>query len=642
MKTVSLPRPLQLPNAPVPVIAEPEALLHRERATGAIWHLAGRRTQLKASGLNGVEGMDADGQSALGPLSLVGLTGANLSIAPRGYRRECFLGAASVMERVVVPEMLPGIVVQWDFRSASVRPDQVTVRATLLPAAVRTDPLHDGTEVTGIDGAGADDPGADTGTEGGVHTDSGVLWVARGDQGVLLTVPAPTHDSDTPPAQATAGPTAVLVEWVLDVPEDGVLTLLVQGAPPERRWTSPRALAGVDAHHTRGEAAAVGRDEPGIRPGTGVDEMDEGIARARTWVRHRLLARPGSPRSVHTPPPVSYVPSLSGEPLTNETWETPASFWTAPGTEAAWIAMAAAAAGEWEASEGALDRLSWEGAHQRLTAFQALANFVLWTGEAAPLKARADLLSALSEDTEWYAGVAPSAFAGVRDALASAAEAAELKDLHELVKGMPLPVQADGGGGGGRRLPMAGGGGAAPEAALKLPALLRLGRHGISPRARLKEAALLRSLLGEIAADPSQVGSGSGASALVHLVHGMLGAVPDAVFGRLDLSPLFPGNWTGFRISGLRAGEGTLAVSYQRTGDTARWEIAPELGSVPITVNFEPWFPFPSVGRALVDGQEAELESVSVDGWTRVKVQVPADGVRTLVVESGAPLDQGA
>jgi hypothetical protein len=303
--------------------------------------------------------------------------------------------------------------------------------------------------------------------------------------------------------------------------------------------------------------------------------------------------------------------------------------------------MAAAAAGEWEAAEGALDALSWDAPAESLTACMALATFMLWTGEAGPLKARSGQLLELAGDARWYAEIPPTAFRGIRDALASAAEAAELTELHEAVKAMPLPVALPAGGAGpsGRTLPMAGlaaetAGGHGTDAP-PLPSLLRLGRHGVTPAARLREAALLRSILGQIAAEPSRAGDGSAARAMLHLVGGLLGAVPDATFGRLDLSPLFPGHWTGFRISGVRAGEGTLALSYQRSDGEARWEITPELGSVPITVNFEPWFPFPSVARSFVDGQEAELESVSAQGWTRVKVQVPADGARTLVVAAG-------
>lgn len=621
VNTVPPPRPIQLPPSPVPLIPEPETLLHRERASGAAWHLAGRRAQLRLSGLGGVEGIDLDGRSVTGRVALADLTGANLSLAPRGYRRECFAGPASVMERVVVPEMLPGVVIQWDFSSAATRPGLVTLQATLLPGH---GPAEDASE--NADG------------EVAVHTDPGLIWMARGDLGVLLMAPhlaaAGTDAGELPEPSLIEGAEAVLLEWALPVPEDGLITVLLQFAPREGRWTSPRALAGVEAHHIRGEAAAIGRDEPGIRPGTGVEEMDEGITWARTWLRHRLLTRPRSARSVHPLPAPTYLPSLAGEPLPDTEWETPASIWNTPGSEAAWTAMAAAAAGEWEAAEGALDALAWGTPAERLSGFMALAAFMLWTGDAGPLKARVPQLMALARDSSWYGEIPPTAFAGIRDALASAAEAAELSELHEAVKAMPLPVPASSGG-SGRRLPMAGGSAAGSPAVDVLPSLLRLGRHGITPAARLREANLLRTLLGEIASEPSRVGDGSAARAIMHLVGGLLGAVPDATFGRLDLSPLFPGHWTGFRLSGVRAGEGTLALSYQRTDDTARWEITPELGSVPITVNFEPWFPFPSVSRCLVDGNEAELESVSVDGWTRVKVQVPADGVRTLVVEAG-------
>jgi len=114
---------------------------------------------------------------------------------------------------------------------------------------------------------------------------------------------------------------------------------------------------------------------------------------------------------------------------------------------------------------------------------------------------------------------------------------------------------------------------------------------------------------------------------------GVLGAVPDAAYGRLTLSPLLPAHWTRFTARGVRAGEGALEVAYDRDGEYVRWTLRPLEGSVPLMVVFEPWQPLSRLRSVRVDGAPAELDVLEQEGWSRVKVQLPADAVRVLELQ---------
>ena len=130
---------------------------------------------------------------------------------------------------------------------------------------------------------------------------------------------------------------------------------------------------------------------------------------------------------------------------------------------------------------------------------------------------------------------------------------------------------------------------------------------------------------------------GSGVLAALELVKGMMGAVPDATFSRLALSPLLPPSWTAFRIRGLRTGEGILQLDYEREGDRALWTLVPREGSVPLTAIFRPWLPWSRITSVRVDDQEAALDVEAVDGWSRLQVQIPVDGEHTVEVVGEGP-----
>jgi hypothetical protein len=149
--------------------------------------------------------------------------------------------------------------------------------------------------------------------------------------------------------------------------------------------------------------------------------------------------------------------------------------------------------------------------------------------------------------------------------------------------------------------------------------------------------ARARTALGEVTADPTVLEEGVGATAALELVEGMLGALPDATFSRLALSPLLPPSWTAFRVGGVRTGEGILQLDYRREADRAVWTLVPREGSVPLTAIFRPWMPWSRLRAIRVDDQEAALDVEALGGWTRLQVQIPVDGEHTVEVVGEGP-----
>jgi len=206
----------------------------------------------------------------------------------------------------------------------------------------------------------------------------------------------------------------------------------------------------------------------------------------------------------------------------------------------------------------------------------------------------------------------------VRNAVAAAAEAAGLSSLASRAGASASS--------GGRRLPVVG---AASE---PLPLLLADGRADVPVATRLAEALAVREGLEGACRDPAGDTRAMAPFVSGGLVHGVLGAVPDATYGRLTLSPLLPPHWTRFGARGIRCGEGELEMAYGREGPHVRWTLRPGQGSVPLMVIFEPWQPIRRIGSLRVDGEEAELDVDGQDGWSRVRLQLPVD--RERVVEA--------
>jgi hypothetical protein len=394
------------------------------------------------------------------------------------------------------------------------------------------------------------------------------------------------------------------------------------------------ALAGIAAHHRRGELAAAGSEEPGMVLCTGVAEMDDAVRWSRVWMRDRLLTRPTFPPRPH---PVRVTPpvGIGSGPLDGLGPDLDPAFFEAD-TGPAWLAMAAAAAGDREVGRAALGSLSWAAPSARLLSALALARWTAWTGDTDPLERFRDQLLDTFVDPSQLLGVDPGAIRVVLDQVVAAGEAARNTSLSGIAVPPELPSPERRAGG---RLPMAGDRNR-PSA---VPLLLREGRADVSASARTAESLAARELLTRVARDPGCLEAGVGILAVLHLVSGTLGAHPDAAFGRLTLSPLLPPHWTDFSVEGIRVGDSALDLSYRREGSSAAWELRPHIGSVPVMVVFQPWQPVPELRALRVDGAAAESEVDQDSGWTRIALQLPVDRLRSVVVEGEgiSPLPSG-
>lgn len=585
-REVSLPRPVRLPESPPPAIPAPEALAAALRGDSSQLELSSRRVRVLLTGVGGLIRLEGDGSALLASLTAEGAAGANLLLGPRTASRECYSPGGGLRESVLIPEALPGAVVQWTWTGAAPSAG-LRLSAELLPAAV---------------------PG-EAPAEGGValHRAPGLLWIARDGAGVLLHAPG---QGSVPEVRDQDG--RLLLTWTLDrvTPGDPV-TLLVQGAPPEGAWPSLTALAGVDAHHLRGEAAARGEDDPGLALETGVDALDTGTLRVRGLLRDRLLTPPGSSAGLH--PLVAPPRGGSGRE------ELAGAGWLGTAAAPAWFAMGALAAGEWEAARAGLTIPPGDDPRDLLPWALAMARWTAWTGDSGPLQRAADRLAGALEAASASSHIPPAWTASVRRAVAAAAEAAGLTQLASTGPGAPASM-------GGRRLPVLG---AAWEA---LPLPLADGRANVPVAARLAEALGVREGLEGAFQDPGMHTRAVAPFLAGGLVHGVMGAVPDATYGRLTLSPLLPPHWTRFRARGIRCGEGELEMAFRREGPHVRWTLRPGQGSVPLMVIFEPWQPLQRLRSLRVDGEDAELDVDGQEEWSRVRLQLPVD--RERVVEA--------
>ena len=578
-ENAALPEAVRLPSGPIPEVPPPEALVCPRRADDRPWTMSGRRARVILDGIGGVQRVEGDGGRLLDGVEVVGATGANVLLGPRCTRRELVLPGGSLSATVLVPDALPGVVLQWTGRAPGA-PRELPLRL-LLPRGLEVRHLHRG---------------------------PGILWVSGAAGGILLH--APGVDA-VPRASSEDGGTAI--RWDLPL-RDGPATLLVMAAPEGERWTSLQALAGAAAHHRRGEILALGEGEPGLALETGVGEMDEGVAWSRAWLRDRLLAVPGRPPGLHTTGPFPEG-GASLAPDAGDAADAPA-----------WIARAAAATGDREVARAALGDLSWDTPWTRLHAVLALARYVAWTADGRPLESAAPDVLETFTSPDALAGLPGPVVVAVHEALTAAGEAVEVGEL----SGLPRPGEAPA---PSRMLPVLGSTPAPPPGAGGAHPWLATLAFREEPSAALRA----RTGLAAVVSDPTTLDRGTGAVAVLALIEGMLGARPDATFARLGLAPCLPPSWTRFRARGLRAGEGSVEVEWRREGELGTWTLRPREGSVPLTAVFSPWLPWPSIAGIRVDDGPAELEVERRGDWSRIRLQLPVDGPHTIEVEGEGP-----
>jgi hypothetical protein len=584
-------------------------LAHATPARERPFRQAGRRAAVLGTERRGVTATQADGVLLTGPVRLVALTpgggetrpvAANVVQAPRLLRRELAAPGTTLWELLLVPAELPGFAFQW--RAAGAGGWTGRLEVDLPP-----DP-HGGARHA---------------------SDGGTLRVAGppGDAtGCVLHV--------DPPAPWSLEPATRRASARVEVPEGGALTLLVAAVDGSGRLPGLGALGALEAHRRR--ARDEGDDPGGARLDTGVREMDEGFA----WARSVLRAQAGGAAAPPVPGP--------GGP-----WPPALAALLAPPALPAWTVLGATAAGELQAARAWLGEL---GGHPLAAA--ALADWVAWTGDAAPLRAARreieESLQAAEGDPRTAAWVpllrarlaeAGEALGGGRNATPPAAT--PVPSPAARAPGAFLP-----GAGGGLRLPTLRSApsdalaaallGDAPDAGGSLPeapddpwdpgALLiaRARYAGADPDGGF---ALLRPALGAPVRDGPPVAPLHPALVAATLVGGLLGARPDAPYGRLRLAPALPATWTRFRLDGLRVGDTSLDLEYRREADRHTWLLRPTAGAVPLTIVLEPRLSLAVVHAVRVDGRPAEVDVFPVGGRTSVRLQLPLDSDRSLTVE---------
>lgn len=587
LASVPLPHPVRIPPS-VPRIDPPQALAAALRADGRVWELGGRRCRIRISGTGGVERVVADGAPICGRIGVEGLTGANVIASPRLVRRECYGPGGGCAESLLVPDALPGAVLQWEPGPGA--PTPAAVDLELLPpatasgsAAAPSEPVHQVAAPSALVH----------------HAAPGLLWVSDGRRGVLVCAPG----SSAPPHVREEGGRTLARVPLAPGPDDPRSTLLVVAAPPDAPWAPPAALAGVKAHGRRAELDARSSDDPGLVLETGIPAVDEAVYWTRAWLRAALFAPPGLPTGLHPP--------LAG----------------------ARLSRAAVALGDREVAEAALRHLSWASPLDRAESLGALSAWVAWTGRGRPfLEARTRIDAALLEPGGLKAagpgepGLPPARADALRRAVADAAEAL---GEEEWAKRIRVPPRDS----GGVRLATLGAG-PSPDPSGPTPGsiveLYRQGLHDEGLRA-------LRSAMDQVHDDPRTLAEGSAPALALGLVEGLLGARPDAAFGRVVLAPTLPGHWTRFAARGIRVEEGHLDLEFEREGPVHRWLVRPGRGSVPLMVIFEPWLPARELASIRVDGEPAEADPRPDADGLRVPLQTPADAVRVIELEAVSP-----
>lgn len=156
-------------------------------------------------------------------------------------------------------------------------------------------------------------------------------------------------------------------------------------------------------------------------------------------------------------------------------------------------------------------------------------------------------------------------------------------------------------------------------------------REAFGPTRETWEAGLVGTGGGDLEGAPP-----AKATALVlPLVHGLLGATPDAPRHRLQLRPQFPAAWESAEARRIRMGDAEITLRYHREGDLHTFRLEQESGAIPATVVFEPLLPGRRLVDAHVDGQAAALDPRPLGERMLVPVQLVLDAERVVTLLVG-------
>ena len=129
--------------------------------------------------------------------------------------------------------------------------------------------------------------------------------------------------------------------------------------------------------------------------------------------------------------------------------------------------------------------------------------------------------------------------------------------------------------------------------------------------------------------------AGEAAATVASFIYDFLGARPDAGLGRLRLAPTFPAGVDHLIVDGLKVGRAALRFDYRHTSGRTTFVLQPLAGSFPLNVVLEPLVPTGLVSRVEVDGELAEVGLESEGDRTRVRLQLPLETSREVVVHHG-------
>lgn len=555
---------------------------------------------------------------------------ANVLTSPGLLRREMVGPGGAVLETVLAVPTLPAVAIQWTVPPGLSEPPVREVVVHLLPGVAE---VRYGAGEALVRAADA----------------------SRPDELVAMCVhPTPRRWEVHPGEGGGLSVTAVVA--------GGPATLVLAAGPGSTVDTTVSAAWSLDAHAARVVRDTDPKRSTTLAPATGASALDHAWAWARARVRTALeWCAPGS---IARPEDV---------------------FWTGIGALSIGDAATASTALALLEEGGAPEGETGSGAALPASALATLlaARIALTLGDVAPARRHLRRLAGESSDAArrptdrhakaWWT----LALDALADALHHTADPDVLEDLRH---GGATPPGLAGTGNTAVRLPMVDSPAVGPPAASLLRALLPgpggavgwargdtpVPGGGPGPGGNDIEAALTpwhacasgradegyaawRRTLGDglegaVSAgggcrgtwdpvdDLRRAGAPGAGILLATLVHGVLGVVPDAPAGRLRLAPALPSHVRTFRVRNIPVGDARVGLEYRREGPGHRFVLTPAEGRVPPMVVFEPAVAG-SVRAVRVDGSAAELDSVEAGGRTRVRAQLPLDGVRTLDIE---------
>lgn len=624
---ITVPQPPSLSGS----IPEPEPPFRIRGAPepGNAFSIAGIRASLVGDEQLGVRVAHIHGIAALADLTLVGATATEIEISPAAVERSLSVGAATVRERILVPQTLGTIVVEW-----------ITDRETVL-------------ELGWTVPRSSDPAGLEPGPTPRWRQDGAALCVVA------------EHTSwfgwSTPPLdwQATAPPAA-------DAPVPGPRLGIRMTARFRLAAGATLRLAVVVAHAAGAEvveavaalqridgiaAARVSSARRQEREQLRMESPRSDAAEALKWAQHRLRSYrtdlPGSGRGVVSgygrtarqgdpsfappahPAGVEHVAKVSAAPIEQ-----------APPAAAAAIGLACLAAGDFETAADAL-ACARTAAHQGPVAYLLLSGyFAAWTGQIGELRQHRTAVEQALRLLEAAPERSASAAAALRR-LQNCAEAVSDRDLETRA------AAAAGRARPGAVLPSAGANRA------PVPTTEPAHRRDFLPQAWAtlppgQYARVLENWLTSVSQWQSGLRGGWGdsearflddgghtSSVVSDLVYGLLGADPDAAKGRLRLAPCIPVEWSRMRVTHLRLEDARLSIVYSRVGERHRFEIEQDEGGIPLNVVLEPHLAGLHCVVARVDGRAAALDSHRRNGRLAIPVQIVLDHRRTIELETG-------